>query len=445
MLEDDEFRIDIDAGGVPVAQLSHVAQHDETDLDFIRRLCESHGVYFFFASNADDAADAEDTRGMVVFGNTNTPFGVIRFENDAPVQTMDPEGAGANPAGWGPSVAGYPETHKLDIELELTGATGLTGGSTHTPPTPGEVGPPFVPAGPAELKGALFEFTSVHRPVPATLQVMATADREVDLRRMVTLDGPRLGIHTERGIYTDYDTHFSTQEAGDGFAAIRSQELRAANHYFIGSTNSPCVAPGRTFTKMPDEKKFLVTTVDIEVTHAHSPGMADIEGEVIQTGIINRFRCIEFDEAGEFVYRPPRVTPVPRVHGVHTAWIGTGEAGEAGRPVLDADGAYRIYSRFLDERVERLDDGDAELTLDALSKAVRKGEPYAGEGVGMHFPLKRDTEVLVAYRNGDPDRPVIAAAMPGAAGPREPGDRGEPDVACHQDLFGRAVRNPRRG
>ena len=101
VLEDDEFRIDIDAGDVPVAQLSHVAQHNETDLDFIRRLCESHGVYFFFASNAGDADNAEDTRGMVVFGNTNTPFGVIRFEKDAPVQTMDPEGAGREPGGLG--------------------------------------------------------------------------------------------------------------------------------------------------------------------------------------------------------------------------------------------------------------------------------------------------------------------------------------------------------
>ena len=445
VLEDDEFRIDLDAGDVPVAQLSHVAQHDETDLDFIRRLCERHGVYFFFASNAGDAEDAEDTRGMVVFGNTNTPFGVIRFEKDAPVQTTEPEGSGANPAGWGPSVAGYPETHKLDIELELTGATGLAGGSTHTPPTPGEAGPPFVPARPAELKGALFEFRSVRRPVPATLQVVATADREVDLGRMVTLDGPRLGIHTERGIYTDYDTHFSTQEAGDGFAAIRSQELRAANHYFIGSTNSPCVAPGRTFTKRPDKKKFLVTSVDIEVTHAHSPGMVDIEGEVIQTGIINRFRCIEFDEAGEFVYRPPRVTPVPRMHGVHTAWIGTGEAGEAGRPVLDADGAYRIYSRFLDERgrasrrggcaveTRRSVEGGAQGRAvrgrrrgDALSAQAR----YRGAG---RVPQRRPRPA--GHRRGDA----------GSAGPREPGDRGEPDVACHQDLFGRAVRDARRG
>ena len=208
MLEDDEFRIDIDADGVPVAQLSHVAQHNETDLDFIRRLCESHGVYFFFASNADDADDAGDTRGMVVFGNTNTPFGVIRFEKDSPVQTTDPEGGGANPAGWGPSVAGYPETHKLDIELELTGATGLTGGSTHTPPTPGEVGPPFVPAGPAKLRGALFEFRSVHRPVPTHVNVIA--DQRVRSRNettgiVATLDLKRTVTRVGgSGNYTDY-------------------------------------------------------------------------------------------------------------------------------------------------------------------------------------------------------------------------------------------------
>ena len=428
VLRKNEFRIDIDADDVPLAKLSHVAQYNETDLDFIRRLCERHGVYFFFASNTADPADpndAEDTRGMVVFANTNTPFGVIRFEKDAPIQRtappvqdvdvpgMDP--VDTNPAGWGPLVASYEENHKLVIELTLTGATGLTGGSTYTAAA---VGPP---AEPAELEGALFEFKSFHRPMPARVNVIGdqrvqSRDAEgnvttLDLKRTATLDGGS-------GIYTDYDTHFVDEKVGDAFAEIRLQEIRAACEYSVGCTNSPCVAPGRTFTKKPRDdpqatgEKYLVTAVDIEVTHAHIDGMVDIDGKVIQTGISNRFRCIEFDEARDFVYRPPRVTPVPRLHGVQTAYIGTGATGEAGRPVLDEDGAYHIYQQFLDERVQFVD-AEAELAIDKLSKAVRKGEPYAGDGVGMHFPLKRDTEVLVAYRNGDPDRPVIAAAMPG--------------------------------
>ena len=414
VLEANEFHIDIDTDigihtGIdidtdiddtenPLTNLSHVAQYNETDLDFIRRLCERHGVYFFFASNAGDSSGAEDTTGMVVFANTNDPFGVIRFE----------EGARGGP---------YKEEHELEIDLVLTGATGLTGWSTFTE----------ADGGPARLEGALFGFRSIRRPTPANLH-MAAADREAGAGPMATLDGEVLGIHTARGIYTDYDTHFPTPTAGAVFAGIRSQELKTANNYFIGSTNSPCVAPGRTFTKKPPGNpspalgtmypRYLVTAVDIEVTHAHTDGMSDIDGEVIQTAFGNRFRCIGFGGVGltemesKCVFRPPRETPMPRVFGVQTAYIGTGDKGADGRPDPDAVGAYRIYSQVLDERARFVDSGDKE--IDSLSKAVRKGEPYAGRRVGMHFPLKRDTEVLVAYRNGDPDRPVIAAAMPGS-------------------------------
>ena len=408
-LDDDEFRIDIDATDVPPEKLSHVAQFNETDFDFIRRLCERHGVFFFFASNT------EDTAGMVVFGNTNTPFGVIRLEKDAPAKTMAAAGD-TNPAGWGPSVAGYPANHRLDIDLVLTGATGLVAGSTYTP----------AGDGPAELQGALYEFTSVHRPLPARVNLIGDRRVQSDATgsvRTLNLKGTETLDSDGQGIFVDYDTHFSTQTSGNAFARIRSQEIRAASHYAVGLTNSPCVAPGRTFTKKPvgnppppdgtPYPKYLVTEVAIEVRQAHAGLNLTIDGEVVQTGFSNRFRCIEFNETGNSVYRPPRVTPVPRLHGVQTAYIGTGGTGEDARPVLDVNGAYHIYSPCLDERAE-FAGADSKPTIEKLSKAVRKGEPYAGEGVGMHFPLKRDTEVLVAYRNGDPDRPVIAAAMPGS-------------------------------
>ena len=388
VLAPDEFRIDIVDEHVPLASLSHVAQYNETDLDFIRRLCEWHGVYFFFSSTLDD------DQGMVVFGNTNSPFGVIRFETDSDGQDVSSQ----TPSGDTTSQesATYQDRYKLDIELTMTGATGLVGGSVYTD-ADAQMNEP------AELEGALYSFRSVHRPFPSRVRVID--DRESApgqvLRRGTTLEDGE-------GIYTDYDTHFSTQTAGDDFARIRSQEIEAASHYFIGLTNSPCVAPGRIFKlKTSAQRRFLVTRVDVDVRQAHADLNSSLDADTNETGFSNRFRCVELKDG--LVYRPPRVTPVPRLPGVHTAYIATGSEDSA---MPDTNGAYRIYHKFADER-----DG---VDIDRRSAAVHKAEPYAGHGVGMHFPLKKDTEVLVAYRNGDPDRPVIAGAMPDLLDHRSP-------------------------
>ena len=396
----DEFRIDIVDDDVPLHEFSHVAQYNETDLNFIRRLCESHGVHFFFAS------DADDDKGMVVFGNTNSPFGVIRFDSDP--NNATPDTTGQTPGdnsddttdGGQSTPTTYPDKDKLVIELTLTGATGLVDGSEYTAAGNDTA---------ASLEGALYAFTSVHRPGPGRVRVFADKASSETIA-----DG--------QGIYTDYDTHFSndtddddTDTPGSRFAAIRKQELWAANNYSIGLTNSPCIAPGRVF-KMESTPgsttgtHYLITEVAIDVRQAHTNVITDIDGETIETGIRNRFRCIEFDAASvDDVYRPPRVTPIPRLPGVYTAYITTGDQDG---PMPDADGAYEVHNRFLDDRY---------LPADASpSTPVRKAEPYAGEDVGMHFPLKKDTEVLLAYRNGNPDRPVIAAAMPGPSDHRSP-------------------------
>jgi len=45
-------------------------------------------------------------------------------------------------------------------------------------------------------------------------------------------------------------------------------------------------------------------------------------------------------------------------------------------------------------------------------------QPYAGADMGFHAPLHKDTEVLLSFMDGDPDRPVIAGAIPN---PETPG------------------------
>ena len=362
VLTENDFRIDIDEEELPLNTLSHVTQHNETDLDFLRRLCEHHGVFFFFAANSDDSG------GMVVFGNTNAPFGVIRFESELPPSTPDDTGNYQTPP------ATYDDANKLVINLTVTGSTGLVGGSQYTAPAEGK---------PAELDGMMYSFKSVHRPLHGHVRVIndhGVGKREND-------EG--------HGIYTDYGTHFPGPSEAEAFANIRAQELEAASNYYVGLTNSPCIAPGRTFKKVSGAttSRFLITEVDIGIE-------LPVDGQSSATAFTNRFRCIDFSDNS--VFRPPRVTPVPSMSGLHTARIATGENQ---RPRPDETGAYRVHHPHADERTG--------LDADSRSSAVRKAEPYAGEGVGMHFALKEDTEVLLAYRYGHPDRPVIAAAMPG--------------------------------
>ena len=128
--------------------------------------------------------------------------------------------------------------------------------------------------------------------------------------------------------------------------------MKAAGNYYLGLTNSPCVAPGRTFMKALDADTctyFLVTEVDIDIRQAHPGVIAEIDKDPITTGFTNRFRCIDFDATAAFVFRPPRVTPLPRLHGVHTAYIA---AGEEDRPKPDAQGAYRVYHKHAEERTD---------------------------------------------------------------------------------------------
>jgi type VI secretion system secreted protein VgrG len=104
-------------------------------------------------------------------------------------------------------------------------------------------------------------------------------------------------------------------------------------------------------------------------------------------------------------FRPPRETEKPAVPGVLTATV---ESAGGDYAYVDDEGRYRARFHF-DDRNER---SDGTRTL-----PIRLTQPYTGPEYGMHFPNHAETELVIAFENGDIDRPIALGTVPNAANP----------------------------
>jgi type VI secretion system secreted protein VgrG len=212
-------------------------------------------------------------------------------------------------------------------------------------------------------------------------------------------------VHPEgHGEIYSYGEHFRTPEEGQALAKIRAEEINCWERRFEGESSVPYLRPGYLF-KLTDHyrKSFNQEYLTVLITHAGnqagytlsglSATLADGEQE---TYYRNAFTALP----AEVQFRPERKTPKALLHGFLNARIDAAGSGQYAE--LDDQGRYKILLPF--DRSGRKD-GKA-------SAWVRMMQPYAGSDHGMHFPLHKGTEVMLAFIDGDPDRPVIAGAVP---------------------------------
>ena len=167
------------------------------------------------------------------------------------------------------------------------------------------------------------------------------------------------------------------------------------------------MAPGFTFDledhyRSTFKRKYL--TLDID--HAGNQTGFLISGIRVQTTegeaqvyYRNYFTAIPSDVQ----FRPEAKTQKPRIHGTIRAEVDAG-SGAGSYADLDAQGRYLVILPF-------------DLSGHSPGKAscrIRMAQPYAGSSEGIHFPLHKGTEVLLTFVDGDPDRPLIAGAVPNA-------------------------------
>jgi type VI secretion system secreted protein VgrG len=150
----------------------------------------------------------------------------------------------------------------------------------------------------------------------------------------------------------------------------------------------------------------------IEVQHAGS--IAGITPEVARlTGLSDRhtYRIKLLAIPADAQFRAPQATPWPRIYGFENAIVcGPADSQYA---QIDADGRYLVRFEF-----------DTSGLPDAHSSTrVRMMQPHGGTTEGFHFPLRKGTEVMIAFLGGDPDRPFIAGVVPNAHRPSVVGER----------------------
>lgn len=211
------------------------------------------------------------------------------------------------------------------------------------------------------------------------------------------------GVDSEgSGATVTYDNHFTTTADGDRYAQIHAENLLTYKTAYYCTSNSTRLRPGFLFDLDTDERKlsafnqrYLVVKSSVNFSIASE----SVAGSV-SAPFSNTLSCVAL-AADAPTFRPLRIIQKPRVQGFLNAIIDNDASGSAAK--VESDGTYRIRLIEEESNTTRLPAGKA-------SADVRQGQPFGGgNGTGMQFPLYKGTEVLLAFIEGDPDRPVIVA------------------------------------
>lgn len=319
--------------------LEHVAMYRESSLAFISRLCEREGISYYFEHEGD-------RHRMVLvddLGGHPEARGAVRMIPYADDDVLSDEG--------------------------------------------------------------FFEFSYEMRALPGQVRV---TDYDY-LRPSIEIGAGATIQNRPTGVVVEHGEFVPLPDEERRYAEIRAEEILCREQWFKGWGRVQGLRTGFTFpvsghelSRLDDE--YLAVEIEAEGFEleasqgeeaAQLARLFELEGKrgvVVNVGAIPK--------ATQF--RPTRVTPWPRIHGVVDGVVDGMASSDYAQ--VDAQGRYKVRLRF-DE--SDLLDGQA-------STWVRMLQPHGGSVEGMHFPLRKQTEVQVAFLGGDPDRPVIVAAAPNA-------------------------------
>jgi len=186
---------------------------------------------------------------------------------------------------------------------------------------------------------------------------------------------PALGMHLEMALATENQTSL------DQYSKHRiEQDLMKAAQM---SAKSDCMGlrAGLQFTLTGHPNQELNQSyIIVSVTHE-----IDEQSEGL------RYKNTLVLLPASFAFRPDFVPENILINTIGMSQIHS----EDEAPLLTEKGEYILKSPY----------------TDALTHPIRASTLYSGKDYGLHFPLHADAQVLVAYLNGHPDKPVILGSL----------------------------------
>ena len=323
-------------------------QFRETDLDFVSRLMEEHGISYHFVS--------EGGREVMVLSDSDGAF------EDVPAVGNEPGMVPLHQRGAGPELQENIHSFRRNSKLRSTVA-----------------------------RARIFDWLAPTMPLEP---------ENADAPELETLaNGAKIEPEREDYFHDEPATTFGHRTLGLSTSAVEAQvALRRARHQRDavrcgGTSTVTAMAPGTRFELLDHPQPELNTRYTVvAVQHAFGIHAPTIDPD---TGIYaNRFECIP----SVVTWRPERKRPRPRLNGIQTATV-VGPAGEE----IHTDEHGRIKVQFHWDREGGLDEHS--------SCFVRVVQPWAGNGWGFVFLPRIGMEVAVTFVDGDLDRPVVTGCL----------------------------------
>ena len=329
---------DYDFSGI---RLNHVrwdycTQYRESSFEFVSRLLEMEGIYYWFKQEAD--------RHVLMLGDHSSSHQDLPYQSEFRYERS--EGLGV--------------LHSKDSIWDWT---------------------PRKSVRPGKYTHDEYHF---QKPKP----------RGKDLLRVSTETGKSAGADKKFEVY-DFPGEFEDRSEGEEYGGYRQEELEADQHELEGESNCRAFLPGFKIKVIEhyqgkQNDAYLLTSVQ-HSGHEGSVYFGDPEGGAKYE---NFFRCIP----AKTQYRPKRTTQKHQMRGMQSAIV-TGPAGEE----IYCDNYGRVKVQFNWDRLGQYNEN--------TSCWLRVMQSWAGANWGQIWVPRIGQEVVIAFFEGDPDRPVILGGL----------------------------------